>query len=629
MRRKPVISDRSILDDYIQDSAKIGSWSWTIDSEDLEWSKGTFDIFGVPYDKPIHDIMPLEHFPPEDWATLEQARDLCVKEFKPYRLKLRFTDAHGTAKWVEAYGEPHFEDDKLTKLVGTFQDITEAENRQRELDFVIRGTGVGVWRFNMQTDELQWDDNMYTLYEISKENFSGAFDAWESSLHPDYKDQAIADLNDALTGEREFDTTFAIMTEAGTVKHIHAKASVERDSEGNATLITGINFDVTEQKKMERAFVQGQKMEAMGTLSGGIAHDFNNLLAPILGYANLLARRLPADSKEQTYVGRIEEAAIRAKDLVRKILAISRDTVDRIEPVFMTNLVREVVGVLSASVPKDVRIHADLDENLAPIIGDGSGIYQLVLNLCTNGIQAMGESGDLTIVLKHSQEAFGVAPENLAPAGYAMLSISDTGCGMDVETQSHIFDPFYTTKSKGEERGTGLGLSMVAGILEAHNGTVHIESTPGAGSTFAVYLPITERRKHHETASADNAQPHLTGHVLLIDDEQAVLELGDTVLSEMGCKVSAFQSGEAAMQAFEQSPADYDWVITDYEMPEIKGREIAARIKRIRPEVPVIIMTGYSHLASDPRQFACDRVLPKPYDSQTLATAMRDTRNQG
>lgn len=396
-------------------------------------------------------------------------------------------------------------------------------------------------------------------------------------------------------------------------------------SEANHTI--GAIIDITQRKNMESALLQNQKMEALGTLAGGIAHDFNNLLAPILGYADLATRNLPSESKEARYLAQIVKAAERAKGLVRKILLVSRSSVLDREIIVIPDLVREVLEVVSASSYKGVSISADYANNLPETMADPSNVYQVLLNLCTNALQSMGHHGALTISVAHCSEAPGIIDAQQAEKGYIVINIRDTGCGMDADTAARMFDPFFTTKNKGEERGSGLGMSIVAGVVSEHAGAIDVQSELGSGTSISVYLPVTHVLRETAVSESASAFGHEKVHIMLVDDEEQLRELGEAMLVELGFDVTTFGDGQDAIDALKQGLDRFQLLLTDYDMPCMNGSELTDEIRRIAPDLPILMMTGFSQLASIESGLGdkCDGVIAKPFDLKSLSTAV----NQG
>jgi len=379
-----------------------------------------------------------------------------------------------------------------------------------------------------------------------------------------------------------------------------------------------------EQSKrlLEEQLRQAQKMEAIGTLAGGIAHDFNNILSAVSGYTELALMQLPTDSKVHGQLTNVKKAAARAADLVRQILTFSRQTTQEKEPVQISSIIKEALKLLRASLPATIEIRPVIGNFSESILADPTQIHQIVMNLCTNALHAMEDHGGLLEVrLENTRQLEESAmPHDLArPGDYLRLTVADNGCGMDTTTLKRIFDPYFTTKEKN--KGTGLGLSLVHGIVENHGGTITVTSTPGKGTTFAIYFPILERPADALAALPDR----LTGgteHILFIDDEPMLVELGTTMLKNLGYRVVGVQDPLEALALFKEDPGQFDLVITDLTMPKMTGDRLAEKLALLRPELPVLLCSGYvKHFGTHPHLAG---YIQKPLSQQDLARAVRD-----
>ncbi len=383
--------------------------------------------------------------------------------------------------------------------------------------------------------------------------------------------------------------------------------------------------DTSSRKSLEVQLRQAQKMEALGTLAGGIAHDFNNVLAAILGYIELARFDVDEISPARKSIDQIYKAAQRARNLVGHILSFSRQSSHEKKPVFMQQIISESLELLRASLPSTIEIKQSMTAKMFPIEADATQIHQILMNLCTNASHAMPDGGTLSILLDvvafNELEAQGFI--DLQPGAYMMLSVTDTGCGMDSEVKKCIFDPYFTTKGRGQ--GTGMGLSVVHGILKAHGGAVRVESASGEGSTFYLYFPICSGRAGEESVALDGLA---TGHerILFVDDEPDLADLGKVMLERLGYTVTAATDSHEAFDIFAASPADYDLVVTDLTMPKMTGVAFAHRVKAMRPDLPVIICTGYSDSVSAGAvsDAGIDLLLMKPLEICELSVSIRN-----
>jgi signal transduction histidine kinase/ActR/RegA family two-component response regulator len=377
---------------------------------------------------------------------------------------------------------------------------------------------------------------------------------------------------------------------------------------------------------LESELRRAQRMEAIGTLAGGIAHDFNNILGAIAGYAEMAQETLDPDSRPWAHLRQVRQASARARGVIDQILAFSRQGETERRPVRLRQVVEEAVALLAASLPATISIelHAPDTASDAVVLGDAGRLQLVVINLCTNGAQAMAARGTLSLRLDRVEAAQprALSHGTLAPGRHVRLAVTDTGHGIDAATARRIFEPFFTTKAPG--RGTGLGLATTHAVVAEHDGALNLCSDPGRGSTFEVYLPEAGVPVPPEDAAAADA-PHGSGEaVLLVDDESTLVVLGEEMLAARGYEPVGFDSPVRALAAFRADPARFDAVLTDEVMPAMTGTQLAAEIGRLRPGLPVLLMTGYSGpVRSDRLHDAGVReVLRKPLASRAIAEAL-------
>ena len=360
-----------------------------------------------------------------------------------------------------------------------------------------------------------------------------------------------------------------------------------------STAYERLKHETMEREQAESQLRQAQKMEALGTLSGGIAHDFNNILAAIVGFTELLEGHTAKGSKDAHRIDRIMEAAIRGRGLVRQMLTFSRKTEQEKKPLAVNSIVKETVKLLRATTPSTITVRVNASTE-ALILGDPIQIQQVLMNLCTNATYAMRElGGSLDIeVSDYSVSPSNGDPHGITPGHYVKLCVRDTGIGIPADIMEKIFDPFFTTKGLGE--GTGLGLSVVHGIVKQHDGYITVESQPGRGSTFTVYFPqITGGPE--DDALHDDELPTGSERILFIDDEEALVEMGEDILAELGYEVTSRMNGREALEPWKSDPSRFDLVITDQTMPEMTGIELAKEVLAIRPDMPIVMCTGFSY----------------------------------
>ena len=381
-----------------------------------------------------------------------------------------------------------------------------------------------------------------------------------------------------------------------------------------------------EKDRLEQQLRQAQKMESLGTLAGGIAHDFNNILVPILGNTEMLMDDLDDNTGLGEYLAEIHTSTMRARDLVKQILTFSRQQKQKIGPMDITPVLKEALKLLRATFPSSITINTEISEDLPKVNADVTQIHQVILNLATNAFHAMEkDGGQLTVRLNTTPLNPGIAGrKNDLPGQWLKLSIEDTGHGMDHQMMEKIFDPFFTTKQ--HQKGTGLGLSMVHGIVTGYGGNIELESHPGSGTRFDIYLPVTEKpiREKKGKPEAD-ILPHGQEHILVVDDEPAVLSVEAQMLSRLGYMVTLAESGHQALNLVKSDPDEFDLVITDMTMPNMTGDVLAKTLAQVAGDLPVLICTGFSkRVDSIPKGGNIRGVLLKPLVMKELAQQLRN-----
>jgi signal transduction histidine kinase/CheY-like chemotaxis protein len=369
---------------------------------------------------------------------------------------------------------------------------------------------------------------------------------------------------------------------------------------------------------------QSQKMEAIGTLAGGIAHDFNNILGAILGYGELAHKHSTEDTALRRYLNNVMHAAGRAKALVDRILGFSRSGLGDRVPVNVQSVIEETVELLKASLPPGIRLQTRLEAGNAAVIGDATRLHQLAMNLCTNAIQAMGRYGVLGVTLEpiELQERRSYSRGTLGSGPYVRLTVSDTGTGISHDVLERMFDPFFTTKKVGE--GTGLGLSLVHGIVTDLGGAIDVATKNGEGTRLEIWLPVAGETGKPVVESARTLPRGHGETVMIVDDERPLVSLAEEMLAELGYEPVGIDSSAAALKAFRVEPQRFDLILTDEAMPDLIGTELAREIRRIRPAVPIILMSGHggAQLAKRAGAIGVNEVLRKPLQSRDLAESL-------
>ena len=465
----------------------------------------------------------------------------------------------------------------------------------------------------------------------------------ERAAHPDNPDWYTFDTpctdSDAITLKQMREMRFE---ESGLVRGHQLYLDVYKaplfNAEGRLIGVVGSGRDVTERKQVEEErknlqaqLLHAQKMEAIGTLAGGIAHDFNNILGAVLGYAEL-ARDASTDGTEVAEdLDRVLEAGNRAAALVKQILAFSRQTATERIPLAPIHMVKEAIRLLRPALPATIMIRHRLESGTKPILADPSQLHQVVMNLCTNAYHAMEQTGGVLDIGLEERELTAAdlqSTPNVQPGPFVVLSVGDTGPGIPPEIRSRIFNPFFTTKEVG--KGTGMGLAIVHGIAIASGGFVTCESEPGNGSVFRVFFPALSEKVSSEGQPSATA-PTGRERILLVDDDDILAEMGQTMLERLGYEVAVFTSSVAALAEFERQPERFDAVITDQTMPEMTGVDLARRMLQIRPNLPIILCTGFSNLINEEqvKAYGIKGFAMKPLTKKEIALLLRSVLEGG
>ncbi len=408
--------------------------------------------------------------------------------------------------------------------------------------------------------------------------------------------------------------------------------AVEPSYEELLKKVAELELEACERKKtenrnqlLETQLRQAQKMEAIGLLAGGIAHDFNNILASIIGYAELSVEDVAKESIVGNNLRQILIAGKRARDLVSQILSFSRKTNQVSKPVHLNPVLKEVARMLRSMLPTSIEIKTNDCPKMLTVRSEPSQIYQVLINLCTNAAQAMSNgNGFLEINLSEtiSEEKVRKRHPEMGNGSYATIEVRDNGTGIPPEILDHIFDPYFTAKD--QDKGTGLGLAVVKGIVRSHGGCIDVFSAPGAGADFRIYLPLIETDEDSTKSDATLDLPSGTGRILFVDDEPIIVNMQKHMLERIGYTVTAECCSLKALATFKAAPYEFDAIITDMTMPGMTGDRLARAAKEIRPDIPVLLCTGYSENigSGDARESGIDDFLMKPVEKATIARTL-------
>ncbi len=559
------------------------------------------------------------------------------------RWELEHKHKNGHTIWGEVSVKPvRHSNGRFAGLQGVTRDITarkKAETALRESEEKYRLVAYATADIIF---EFYFSDGLYAHISPNCREILGYTDEELSSASWFVRDRMVPpeDLPElkkiyaaGLKGPRDHIVyEFRVRCKDGRIKYLQESSIFIRHADGRVAGMIGSYKDITDKKRMETQLRQAQKMEAIGTLAGGIAHDFNNILGAILGFTELAMMDLSADHPARDKLVQVERSGNRAKSLVQQILSFSRRTDQERKPLHLGPILKESLKLLRASLPSTIEIRQQLDTNAGMVMADSTQIHQLIMNLCTNAAHAMQKGGGtlearLDRVILDEEAARQYA--ELGPGRYRRISISDTGTGMDMETMDRVFEPFFTTKRAGE--GTGMGLAVVHGIVKSHDGAITVYSEPGRGSTFRVYLPEILDEAEDEPSPNIGILPTGWERILLVDDEENLVTVGGRILERLGYRVTGLTSAVDALKLFREVPDKFDLVITDQTMPYMTGIRLAEELMRIRPEIPIILCTGFSHetTAEEALALGIKRFLMKPMNAGEIGRTVREVLDNG
>jgi PAS domain S-box-containing protein len=518
--------------------------------------------------------------------------------------------------------------EQITHLASIAIEREQAEEVLREQARLLDLTHDTIFVRDMNDVITYWNRGAHELYEWTRED---ALDKVSHELMQTIFPAPLAEINAELLRTDRWEGELSHTKRDGTQVVVASRWSLQRDEQGRPVAILETNNDVTERKlaEAERARLgqrlrQAEKMEAVGRLAGGIAHDFNNVLAGILAYGEMLFEEAPADSSLKRYAQNVLTAATRGRALVEQILTYSRSQRGKRAPTDICRTVAETLELVRGSLPRNIHLDANVPGLPLVVIGDATQLHQVVMNLCSNSMHALGSGGTLRVGLTAAEVAANQALSHgtLRPGRYVRLSVEDSGCGMDQATLSRIFEPFFTTKDVG--RGTGLGLSLVYAIVTDLGGAIDVKSALEQGSRFAIYLPLSEIAVA-AAIEVENPLPRGNGErVLLVDDEEPLVAVTAEVLSRLGYEPVPFSDSHAALAAFEAAPTRFDVIVTDDLMPGLTGTGLARVVRRRRPDLPIVLVSGYSGPTVTQQALAAgvSELLTKPVQSREIAITL-------
>jgi PAS domain S-box-containing protein len=617
-----------------QNLSRTGSFGWNPSSGEIHWSEETFRIFEFDLSvTPNVELLMHQRVHPEDFADFAEVVALASQNGRDFSHEYRLLLPNRRIKHIRVAAHAIKSDTGDIEFVGAVMDITERKHSEEELRqseeqwrdvfennpimyFMVDAGGrilavnpLGAEQLGYRAAELVGRPVLSVIHELDRDVIKRNIDGCLNHLGMPRSWEARKICKDGrIVWVRE--TAKAVPRMSGTIVLVACEDITERKQVE------------AEKERLETQLRQSQKMEAMGTLAGGIAHDFNNILGAILGYGELVQEAVSENADVRRYIDNVMQAGGRAKSLVERILAFSRSGLSERNPVDVQSVIAETIELLAAaSLAPAVRLETRLDAAGAAIVGDATQLHQVTMNLCTNALQTMENGGLLAVTLDRVDvaEERRLSHGTLAPGAYVQLCVKDTGSGIPPQVLDRMFDPFFTTKGVG--KGTGLGLSLVHGIVADLAGAIDVSTAIGVGTTFAIWLPSRGEAVAHSPAPA-LPLPHGHGQtVLVVDNERSLVALAEETLAELGYEPVGFSSSTAALRAFRDSPQRFDIVLTDESMPDLAGTALAAEIALLRPEVPIVLMSGFAGtpLHERARALGIRELLRKPLQRKDIA----------
>jgi len=566
-----------------------------------------------------------EFIPEEQHDISKNALKQAFEEGRPTNFEISSDVPQTGRMWFRTNNIPVKDKGKVTKVIQVVRDVTEqkkAEDILRESEeryrTLFEGSADGILVADIETKEFRYTNPAicmmlgYNREELVKKGVA--------DIHPkDSLEHVVSEFEAQARGEKTLAQNIPCLRKDGTV--IFADINTRKIVIDGRECNVGFFRNVTERRKLEAKVAEAQKMDSIGNLAGGIAHDFNNLLAGVLGYTDLLLMT-ETDPEKKEDLKRVKEAANRASALTQQLLAFGRRGKHLIQPINLNDTIKEVYSILESTIDKSIKLEADLEKNLYLIEGDPSQINQVLMNVCVNAKDAMPEGGTLTVQTQNLtlDDMFCKTHPETTPGKYVLLSVNDTGCGMTEEIQKRIFEPFFSTKTNGEIKHSGLGLATVYGIVRNHKGIIDVYSEVGEGTTFKIYLPAGEKEQEVKTAPAEEIRKG-EGKILIVDDEDTVRGMAKRLLEHLGYSVITARNGQEGVDLYAERHAEIDAVVLDMIMPGMGGRDAFVRMKEINPNIKALLSSGYAQngKAQEIIDMGVKGFLQKPYTVKDMA----------
>ncbi len=523
---------------------------------------------------------------------------------------------------------------KLRHEIAERRQAEEALRRnQATLELALEATTIGLWQWHAETEKFTWDERCRTLFGFGKEHIPTSIDSYLNHVYPDDQSALRVTFEACLAHPGEIGgNDFRVYLPDGKMRWIHSTGKAVAEKDGRVLRIMGGAIDITERKTLEDQLRQSQKMEAVGRLAGGVAHDFNNILTAIIGYSDLILLKMDETDPNFGFISEIKIAGERAAALTRQLLAFSRKQILQPERLDLNKVIINVQKMLKRLIGEDIELQTSLDPGLSAVKADPGQLEQVIMNLAVNARDAMPAGGQLLLETQNVclDEDYAQRHTDVTPGPWVLLAVSDTGAGIDQETLEHVFEPFFTTKET--QKGTGLGLATVHGIIRQSRGHIRVYSEPGRGTTFKIYLPQfaagPDGPAHPAQLTITGRNYHGAETILLVEDETAVRNLAESILKTYGYTTLTAQNGPEALTIAQTYNAPIDLLLTDVIMPGgMTGRDLAETFAAMRPQAKIIYMSGYTDNAIIKRGILGVNAafLQKPFTSDELMQKIRAT----
>jgi PAS domain S-box-containing protein len=607
----------------------------------LSWSDEVYRIFGLQpqeFGATYEAFLAAVH--PDDRKAVDAIFTASLNAGKPsyeatHRVVRRGT---GEVRWVHEKCE--FVSDangRVIRAVGMVHDTTESKRAEEALRhasdqhrLALAAAGLGAWDYNLGTGEMVWDQRSRGMFGVPVDG-PITYDRAVQCVHPEDRAAVEAAVKQALAWPGgAYHLEFRVVWPDGSVRWVDAHGRAQFEVEGGsyrAVRLVGVNADITDRKRAEESFYGAQKLESIGLLAGGIAHDFNNLLVGVVGNASLAEDLLPRGSPVVEILRRIIRSGEQAAHLTNQLLAYAGKGRFVVEPVNLSTLIQQGRALVQGSIPENIRLTLQLETSLPSVESDSSLVQQMFMNLALNAAEAIGDNSGVIAVTtgEMSVDAAYIEAElndwPIEPGRCVFLEVRDNGCGMNAATKAKIFDPFFTTKFQGR----GLGLAAVAGVVRAHKGAIKLTTAPGAGATFRVLLPAMASESVPSAPAAREDDPRGQNTVLVVDDEEMVRDVARRALERYGYEVLVAATGPAAIEIVRSHARRIRLVLLDLSMPGMSGKETLACLREVKPDLDVIISSGYSEAETLQRfdGIPLSGLIQKPYTVQQLARKVK------